>query len=213
MSNSLQSTASTVRHGAKRADYQRETVYALLDELLVCQIGQHVDGRVVVTPTCHWRDGDYLYWHAHAHARSCAGAAGSQVCINLCSLDGLVMARSAFNHSVNYRSVTLFGVPEAVTDPTEKLAQLKRFVDRFSSGRWETLRPIRDEEIRATSVVRMLISDASVKVRQGPPADDKADLEWPVWAGEMRLQRQWQALADSDNGSTEPELKVLASRV
>lgn len=212
MSQSLQSPESTVRHGAKRADYDRERVLELIDELLICHIGQQAEGRVVVTPTCHWRDGDYLYWHAHAKARSCAGTAGSPVCVNLCSLDGLVLARSAFHHSVNYRSVTLFGVPEAVENEVEKAHQLQLLVERLSRGRWQQLRPMRAAELKATAVVRLRIDNASAKVRQGPPLDDASDLDWPVWAGEMALVKQWQPRADS-MGQSEPVMALAAERL
>lgn len=210
MTSSLQSVLSTVRRGPRRADYDPERVKSLIDETLISHIGQIVEGRPVVTPTCHWRDGDYLYWHGHAHARNSRGAAGSPVCINLCSLDGLVLARSAFHHSVNYRSVTLFGVPELVTDHQEKLRQLQIFIERLQQGRWQQLRPVRDEEVRATSVVRMAITEGSAKCRQGPPLDDGGDLDWPVWAGVMQLEKQWRAVSDGVVVHDEPELALDA---
>ncbi|TGG94932.1 pyridoxamine 5'-phosphate oxidase family protein [Natronospirillum operosum] len=178
--------------GAKRANYDTDTVHAIIDAALICHVAQILPGqKPLVTPTAHWRDGSWLYWHGLASARNVAATPAQPVCINICLVDGLVMARSAFHHSVNYRSVTLFGVPETITDPAEKEHQLERFLDRVSPGRWPQLRPITASELKATGLVRLSITEASAKVRNGPPVDDEADSDWPVWAGVMPLQRTW----------------------
>ncbi|WP_221798953.1 pyridoxamine 5'-phosphate oxidase family protein [Oceanobacter mangrovi] len=212
---SLQSPLSTVKRGAKRAAYDQQTVHQIIDESLICHIAQQQNGKLFVTPTCHWRDGEYLYWHGHSRARNVHDSAaddqreGQQVCINLCLLDGLVLARSAFHHSVNYRSVTLFGVPEWIEDADEKARQLKNMVDKISPQRWQQLRPMTDTELKATGVVRVRIDQASAKVRNGDPIDDEADLDWPVLAGVLPLQRQWGELeiaADFQLDAAAPEL-------
>ncbi len=188
---SLKSPQSTVKRGPKRALYDRQTVNDILDSTLVCHIAQQKEGQVFVTPNCHWREGEYLYWHGHSKARNASGTAAESVCINVCALDGLVLARCAFNHSINYRSVTLFGVPELVEEMSEKARHLQLMVDKISPGRWDSLRPMTANEVNATAVMRIRIDNASAKVRTGDPLDDKDDLDWPVFAGTMPLERQW----------------------
>ncbi|MFD1383040.1 pyridoxamine 5'-phosphate oxidase family protein [Rhodanobacter aciditrophus] len=201
MSASLQTPTSTVKRGANRASYDVELVHKILDDTLLCHIGQQMNGQVFVTPTCHWREGDYLYWHAHSKARNTHGAVkeGQKVCINVCELDGLVLARSAFHHSVNYRSVTLFGVPEPIEDYDEKMRHFKLFVDKVSPNRWDSLRPVKDIEVKATGLVRIKIEEASVKVRAQGALDDDEDFDWPVWAGVLPLEKQWQAPQQNDD--------------
>ena len=180
---------NTVKRGAKRALYDLNQVRDIIDAALMCSVAQSVDGQPFVTPTCHWRDGDYLYWHAHRKARNVS--TDQPVCINISLLDGLVLARSAFNHSVNYRSVTLFGVPESIEDFEQKQHHLRLFVDKVAPNRWSQLRPITDAEINATGIVRIPIHEASCKVRAQPPLDDDKDIDWPVWAGVIPLVRAW----------------------
>ncbi|MGO2353839.1 MAG: pyridoxamine 5'-phosphate oxidase family protein [Marinomonas foliarum] len=194
MSQSLEETAlSKVKRGPNRASYDKDIALHIIDSSLMCHVGQTKDGQVFVTPTCHWRDGDYLYWHGHSKARNVKGPIDAQekVCINISQLDGLVMARSAFHHSVNYRSVTLFGVPERVEEKEEKVRQFKIFLEKVSPGRWDELRPVNDQEIKATGLVRIKIEEASVKMRAEPPIDDPADKDWPVWAGVIPFEKQW----------------------
>lgn len=185
----LHSTRSHVKRGPGRALYERAVLDDILDATLLCTIAQSIDGQPFATPTCHWRDDDYLYWHGHAKARNLA--IGQEVCVNIAQLDALVLARSAFHHSVNYRSATLFGQAEAITDPAEKARQLERFVEKVSPGRWGLLRPMTDNEVKATGVVRLHIKDASCKIRAAGVLDDDEDLNWPVWAGVIPLERQW----------------------
>ncbi|RBO86193.1 pyridoxamine 5'-phosphate oxidase family protein [Marinomonas aquiplantarum] len=193
MSQSLETPLSKVKRGPNRASYDKKQACAIIDAALMCHVGQTKDGQVFVTPTCHWREGDYFYWHAHSKARNVKGPIDDpeKVCINVSLLDGLVMARSAMHHSVNYRSVTLFGVPERVEEQDEKVRQFKLFLDKVSPGRWETLRPVNETEIKATGVVRIKIEEASVKFRAEPPIDAPEDYNWPVWAGVIPLERHW----------------------
>ncbi|MFT2098350.1 pyridoxamine 5'-phosphate oxidase family protein [Marinomonas sp. 2405UD66-6] len=193
MSESLETPLSKVKRGPNRANYDKAKALDIIDASLMCHIAQVKDGQAFVTPTCHWREGDYFYWHAHSKARNVKGPIDEpqKVCINISLLDGLVMARSAMHHSVNYRSVTLFGVPELIEDKDEKVRQFKIFLDKVSPGRWEQLRPINDNEIKATGLVRIKIEEASVKFRDEPPIDDPDDNNWPVWAGVIPLERSW----------------------
>ncbi len=193
MSDSLETPLSKVKRGPNRAQYDKKTALEIIDAALMCHVAQTKNGQAFVTPTCHWREGDYFYWHAHSKARNVKGPIDEpqKVCINISLLDGLVLARSAMHHSVNYRSVTLFGVPELIEDKDEKVRQFKIFLDKVSPGRWEQLRPINDNEVKATGLVRIKIEEASVKFRGEPPRDDPEDYNWPVWAGVVPLERQW----------------------
>ncbi|MGH7056310.1 MAG: pyridoxamine 5'-phosphate oxidase family protein [Acetobacteraceae bacterium] len=173
-----------VRRKAERGAYERETIYAILDAAPFCHVGHVVAGRPVVIPTLHWRVGNMLYWHGNAASRMLeANAAGGEVCLTVSLFDGWVMARSGFNHSANYRSVMCFGIPRAITEPAEKEAALKDFIEGRFPGRWARLRPPRRQEMKATLVLVMPIEETSAKVRSGWPHDDPGDETWPVWAG------------------------------
>lgn len=173
-----------VKRLAKRACYDRDTIYAVLDAAAFCHIGHVIDGRPVVTPTFHWRHGDTLFWHGSSASRMVrANKAGGEICLTATIMDAWVLARSAFNHSANYRSVMCFGTPIPVTDPDEKLAALRGFVERRFPGRWDELRPVKEKELKATSVLSMPIDEASAKVRATGVDDDPNDLAWQVWAG------------------------------
>ncbi|TDO97353.1 pyridoxamine 5'-phosphate oxidase family protein [Marinomonas balearica] len=202
LNQSMKTDLSTVKRGPNRALYDTETVYKILDETLIGHIAQTKDEQVFVTPTCHWRDGEYLYWHAHSKARNVRDSVKEEkkVCINICALDGLVLARSAFHHSVNYRSVSLFGIPEQIDNYDEKVRQFKNMLDKVSPNRWDSLRPITETEVKATGLARIKIEEASVKMRDEGVNDDAEDMDWPVWAGVLPLKRTWDApLQDSDS--------------
>ncbi len=193
-SAALSSTPLTqVKRGAKRAQSDRQAMLDFIDQSLLCFVGFQINGQVRVIPTCHWRDGDYLYWHGHSRAANIHGAEQAQdkVCITLATLDGLVMARSAFHHSANYRSVMVYGVPEAVTDPEAKRYHFERFVEKLSPGRWDALRPVTEVETKATGILRVRLDEASMKVRAAGVVDDEADLDWPVWAGVLPVHQVW----------------------
>lgn len=207
MSQLTPTEQTCVVRGAKRADYDRDTLHTIIDAALICHVAQILPGnRPLVTPTAHWREGNWLYWHGLSSARNVAATPAQPVSINICLLDGLVMARSAFHHSINYRSATLFGTPEPVTDPAEKTRQLEIFLDKVSPERWPQLRPINDSELKATGLVRMAIDEASAKVRNGPPVDDEEDHDWPVWAGVIPVQSQW-GKPEPDQYCTDKELE------
>ena len=173
-----------------RACYDRETVYAILDAGLVCHVGYVIDGQPYVTPTAYWREGDRVYWHGSSASRMLRHLKdGVPVCFTVAHLDGLVLARSGFHSSINYRSVMAFGTAEPVTDEAAKLAALEAFSERLTPGRWVELRPPTTQELKATLVLSLRLEEVAAKVRTGPPADDEEDYELDVWAGEVPIHR------------------------
>ena len=185
------SAHATVKRGAKRARYDAETLHAILDAMPLCHVGYIIEGRPVVIPTLQWRDGNTLYWHGASTSRTIAAAAGQDVCVTVSILDGLVIARSAFNHSVNYRSVVVHGRPRLIDDPVHKEAALKAMIESMTPGRWDALRPMHPKEFKATGVLALDLDEASCKVRNGPPVDDAEDYALPIWAGVLPLHSRW----------------------
>lgn len=183
------SERTRVRRLGERGAYDAPTVHAILDAGLLAHVAYVIDGAPYVTPTAHWREGDHVYWHGSSASRMLRSLEGGvAACIAVSHLDGLVLARSAFHHSMNYRSVMAFGLAEKVEDPAAKQAALRAFTERLVPGRWDTLRPVTAQELKATSVMRMKLDEASAKVRTGMPADDADDIAWPVWAGVLPLR-------------------------
>jgi nitroimidazol reductase NimA-like FMN-containing flavoprotein (pyridoxamine 5'-phosphate oxidase superfamily) len=191
-------TARTrVKRLPKRARYDRDTVYAILDSGFVCHVGYAIDGLPYVTPTNYWREGDSVYWHGSSASRMLRSLErGVECCLTVTHVDGLVLARSAFHHSVNYRSVMVFGRAHKVDDPRAKLAKLEAFVERMAPGRWKELRPATEQELKATTVLGMALEEVSAKVRSGPPIDDEEDYALPIWAGVVPVRAVQGALAD-----------------
>ncbi len=187
--NDLKKTErSEVRRMKERGIYDRQAVNAILDAGFMCHVAYTIDGHPYCTPTLFWRSGDHVYWHGSSVSRFLKQAAGHPACLTVTHVDGFVLARSAFNHSMNYRSAMLFGQVEEVTGPA-KLEQLKVMVDHLFPGRWDELRPVTDKELNATTVLRMAIDEGSAKVRDGDPSDNKADYELPIWAGVVPLKQ------------------------
>jgi nitroimidazol reductase NimA-like FMN-containing flavoprotein (pyridoxamine 5'-phosphate oxidase superfamily) len=185
----------------QRAAYDRELIEQILDEAYVCHLGFIERGYAVVTPTLFARIDDHLYIHGSAASRTLkALGSGVECCLNVTHLDGLVLARSAFHHSANYRSVTVFGRAKPITQPDEKVRALRAFTEKLVPGRWDEVRPPSEREVRGTSVLRLALSEASAKVRSGPPQDDEADLARLVWAGVIPLRMQ--------SGEPEPDRGV-----
>ncbi|HEY0329103.1 MAG TPA: pyridoxamine 5'-phosphate oxidase family protein [Rhodopseudomonas sp.] len=172
------------------ANYDHATVAAILDAIPHCSIGYVVDGKPFVTPTMHWREGDRVYWHGSAASRMITAIEGAEVCLTASIVDGLVMARSAYNFNINHRSVMVFGRPEKVIDPAEKEAHLRTFVNRLIPGQWERLRPMLPKELKATTVLSMPFDEASAKIRTGHPEDEADDYAFPVWAGVIPIRQQ-----------------------
>jgi uncharacterized protein len=137
----------------------------------------------VVIPTLYWREGDWIYLHGSIASRMLDKARKAPICVTVTHFDGLVLTRSAFHHSVNYRSAVVFGNPEEITDAGEKEARLRTFMEGLMPGRWDRLRPVKPKEMKATRLLRVRLDEASAKIRSGPPADDEADLAWPAWGG------------------------------
>jgi nitroimidazol reductase NimA-like FMN-containing flavoprotein (pyridoxamine 5'-phosphate oxidase superfamily) len=179
---------TTVRRLPARADYDRDLIESVIDEALSCHVGFAIDGRPWVIPTIHARIGDQLYLHgavANHMLRSIAG--GIETCVTITLVDGLVLARSAFHHSMNYRSVMVFGRAASVEDAEEKRAALHALVEHVVPGRTGDARPPTDKEMRATLLLRLPITEASAKIRTGGPVDDAEDLGLPIWAGQIRV--------------------------
>ena len=159
-----------------------------LDSGLICHVGFIVRGAPVVIPTLYWRDGDYVYLHGSIASRMLDTARKTPVCVTVTHLDALVLTRSAFHHSVNYRSVVIFGQPEEIIEPRDLEAAMRVFMEGLLPGRWDALRPVKRKELKATRLLRLPIDEVSAKVRSGPPADDKADVAWPVWGGLIPIE-------------------------
>ena len=183
-----------VRRRPDRGRYDRETVFAILDSALMCHIGYVIDGTPYVTPTLFWREGDRLYRHGSAASRMLrTQRAGIPVCVTVSHVDGLVVARSAFHHSLNYRAVMAFGTAAVVTDPAEKEAGFNAFLDRLYPERSRVLRPIMAQEVKATMLMSMVIEEASAKVRTGGPVDLESDNDADCWAGTIPVVQRVEA--------------------
>jgi hypothetical protein len=177
-----------VRRLPKRALYEREAVYRILDEGLICHIGFMAEGKPVVIPTGYGRRGDTLYVHGSSASRMFrAMGEGADVCVTVTLVDGLVLARSAFHHSMNYRSVVIFGKAALVEDPALKREALEVFTEHVARGRWQEVRQPSEKELQATTVLAIPLEEVSAKVRTGPPLDDEEDYALPVWAGVLPL--------------------------
>ena len=173
----------------ERGHYDRETVYAILDAGFICHVGYLIDDQPYVTPTSYWREGDQVYWHGSSASRMLRTVAkGIKVCLTVTHVDGLVLARSGFHSSINYRAVMAFGEAEMVTDEAHKGAALKAFMEHVTPGRWEMLRPVTSQELKGTTVLTMKLTEVSAKVRTGPPKDDEEDYALPIWAGVLPLK-------------------------
>ncbi|WP_238119155.1 MULTISPECIES: pyridoxamine 5'-phosphate oxidase family protein [unclassified Xanthobacter] len=177
------SARTRVRRYHHIAHYDAATIHAILDAMPMCNVGYVHEGQPVVTPTLQWREGDRIYWHGSSASRMIRAVKSQPVCVTVTIFDGLVLARSAYNYNINHRSVMIFGVAEMVEDPQEKRRQLQRFVDGFIPGQWDRLRPVTEQELKATTLMSLPITEASAKVRTGPPEDEAADYAFPVWAG------------------------------
>jgi nitroimidazol reductase NimA-like FMN-containing flavoprotein (pyridoxamine 5'-phosphate oxidase superfamily) len=172
----------------QRGVYDREVIYKILDEGFVCHVGFNADGQPFVIPTLYARVDDAIYFHGSVASRMLRGAAeGAQVCVTVTLTDGIVLARSVFNHSMNYRSVLALGKASLVEKPDEKLAALRAFTEKILPGRWNDARQPNERELKATSVLRLPLTEISAKIRTGPPDDDAEDYALPIWAGVVPL--------------------------
>jgi hypothetical protein len=187
-SNPIPTARTRVVREPQRAVYDRDAVYQILDEAFLCHVGFAVEAQPYVIPTSYGRDGDVLYIHGSAASRMLRNLDnGIPVCVTVTLLDGLVIARSVFNHSMNYRSVVILGTATLVEDPVEKLTALRALSEHIIPGRWDDARQPNDKELKATSVLKLPISEFSAKVRVGPAVDDEEDYSFPTWAGVIPL--------------------------
>ena len=173
-----------VKRHHERGAYDHAAVNAILDAGMLCHVSYVFDGQPYCTPTLHWREGEMLYWHGSSASRMLRSQrGGAPVCVTVSHLDGIVLARCGFNHSANYRAAMCFGTARIVDDPDEKARALIGVVDRFLPGRSASLRPIKPQEAKATTVIGMRIDQASAKVRAAGVGDEPEDLDLPIWAG------------------------------
>ncbi|WP_411034363.1 pyridoxamine 5'-phosphate oxidase family protein [Shinella sp. BYT-45] len=173
-----------VRRLHERGSYDRAAVHHVLDAAMLCHVAYVIDGQPYATPTLFWRRDDTLYWHGSSASRMLRHLkAGTPACLTVAHLDGLVLARSGFNHSANYRSAMCFGTARLVEDPAEKAEAMRDVVDRFYPGRSALLRRLTAQEAKATTIIAMPIEEASAKVRAKGVGDDEADFALPIWAG------------------------------
>jgi nitroimidazol reductase NimA-like FMN-containing flavoprotein (pyridoxamine 5'-phosphate oxidase superfamily) len=199
------SSRTRVRRSANRADYDVTTLYAIIDAAWLCHVAFHDGASTHCIPTASWRDEGYLYIHGSNGSRMMKRLLdGCEACVTITHLDGLVLARSAFNHSMNYRSAVIYGRFEAVAEEGKRAA-MEAFMEKILPGRQADVRPGNEQEYAATTVLRIALSEAACKVRTGGPKDDEADLAWPAWAGVLPLaQVRTAPIADERNSVPTP---------
>lgn len=186
--STVPSARTTVKRHPERGAYDRATIDAILDEALICHLGFVVDGQPFVIPTIHARDGDVLYVHGSPGSRMLRNVKeGVDVCVTVTLLDGLVLARSVYHHSMNYRSVVVLGRAQEVTDREAKLRAMQCVVEHVVPGRWADAREPNEAELKGTTILTISLEEASAKIRTGPPKDEEDDLALPVWAGVIPL--------------------------
>ena len=206
------SARATVRRVPERGSYDRAAAHAILDEGMVAHVGMATADGPVVIPMLYGRDGDRLLLHGSAASRLIRGAAkGAGLCVTVTLVDGLVLARSAFHHSMNYRSVVVFGRAVAVDDLADRRAALDRLVDHILPGRSDDVRPPDERELRATLVLSLPLDECSVKVRTGGPEDEPRDMDLPVWAGVVPLATVAGVPVAADDLRGRPEVPAYAS--
>ena len=196
----MKTDKTKVKRAPKRGHYDQETIYKILDNDFICQVGFVYNDYPVVIPTIYGRKDNCVYFHGASVSRMIVTMEeGVPISINITQTNGIVLARSAFHHSLNYHSVTVFGQAELVTDPLERMEALKIVSDQIIPDRWEESRLPNKKELKATKVLKLDISEASAKIRTGPPSDEKADYELDIWAGVIPIEKRYgQPIADPD---------------
>lgn len=172
-----------VRRLPERGVYEPEFIHSVIDEALICHVGFDTDDGPVVIPTIHARVDDMLYLHGSSASRMLRSTPGDQICVTITIVDGIVAARSTFHHSMNYRSVVIFGVPRVVDDPDERMVAFEAITEHVIPGRWAEARHPNEKENKGTKVLALTIDEASAKTRSGPPGDEEFDMDLDVWAG------------------------------
>jgi hypothetical protein len=193
MSNEFEKTElNQVKRVAKRGSYDRDTIYNIVDAALICHVGYIYEDQPIIIPTLHARDGDRILLHGSQASRMLRVLEkGAPVCITVTHVDGIVLARSIFNHSINYRSAVLFGHGEQIVGETEQYAALEAFTNKLMPGRWDDSRPPNKQEMLQTTIVAINIESASAKVRTGPPGDESADIALPHWSGVLPVEQTY----------------------
>ena len=179
-----------VRRYPDRGSYEQPDIYRILDAALTCHVAYAIEGQPYCTPTSFWREADRLFWHGSSASRMLRSLAkeGVPACLTVCHVDGIVLARSAFHHSINYRSVMAFGTAHMIEPAEEKARALRAFVNRYFPGRYDAIKQPNAQEAKGTTIIAMRIEEASAKTRSWPPRDDEADYELPIWAGVVPIQ-------------------------
>ena len=185
------SNRNRVKRISNNSDYSKESVHAIIDEALFCHLGIIHDGKPVVIPTIHARMGDQIVFHGSNASRLLKISNNNEICVTITLLDGLVMARSLFNSSMNYRSAVIFGKGEIIKDHDERMAAFKSITDHIAAGRWDDARQPNNSELKQTSVVRMPIDEASAKISMGPPDDEDEDYALDYWAGVIPINQTY----------------------
>jgi len=188
MPQAAPSPRTRARRLHEKAAYDRSVIDAILDAMPVAHVGHVVDAFPVVTPTLQWREGDRIYWHGSSASRMQKRATGAEVCVTVTLLDGMVLARSGLEHSVNFRSVMVFGQAELVEGDAAKTAHLRSMMEQMFPGRWESLRPITGQELKATRILSLPLTEASAKISAGHATETPEDTAWPVWAGVLPIR-------------------------
>ncbi len=202
----MKTQRTRLRRAHERGHYDDETIHAILDAMPLCHLS-FLDsfGTPAILPTMQWREGNHVYWHASSAARSLKAMEGQDIAMAITIMDGYVMARSALHHSINYRSVVIYGKAMKIPN-VEKEAKLKGMFDALYPGRWEKLRPIWDIELKQTTVFGMEINEASAKIRAGGVGDDEADLDFPLWSGVVPITYTLGAPIDDEFNTTQTPL-------
>lgn len=192
---------TTLKRAHERGSYDRAAVHAILDEALICHVAFQHDGAPSVIPTAHWREAETLYIHGSSASRAIRVLQdGGPACVAVTLTDGLVLARSGFHSSINYRSVVIYGAARKVVDDAEKLSTLKAFMEKIAPGRWDELRPPNVQEMKATTVLAFDLDEVSAKIRDGGVEDEPEDMNDPVWAGVVPVRRSF--------GEPEPDARL-----
>jgi|GEM_PF-971219 len=187
-SNEAPSPRTRVRRLPDRARYDSASIAAIVDAAPICSVAFQIDGVVHAIPTIHWREGEHLYIHGAKASRMLKALVEGEACVTIACVDGFVLARSAMHHSMNYRSVVIYGRFEPIVDARAKERSLQAFIEGLYPGRWDTLRPMHAKELAATTLLRIPLNEASAKVRDAGVKDDAEDLGWPAWAGVIPVQ-------------------------
>lgn len=205
MSEFTPTERTQVKRLPKRGNYDRDVVYKILDSGIVCHIGFSVDGQPYVIPTNYGRSGDTLYIHGSAASRMLRTLAGGiPMCVTVTHLDGLVLARSAFHHSVNYRSVVILGTARLVEEQAEKMEALHIFTEQVMKGRWDDIRQPNEQELKGTTVLSVSLEEVSAKIRTGGPVDDEEDYARATWAGVLPFETIAKQPIPDENRKSDP---------